>query len=174
MKELGLSIVQACSVMNLGRASYYRQPRDWRVTDLAVIDALNEQLKKLPRAGFWKCYGRMRLKGYNFNHKRFYRVYCLIGLNLKLRTKRVLPKRSPKPLEVIAKPNYQRALDFMHDSLNCGRTSRKLNVIDEGTRECLSIEVDTSLPAEWVIRTLERIKDQRALPKQIRLDNGQD
>ena len=59
----------------------------------------------------------------------------------------------------------------MHDSLYCGRTFRTLNVIDEGTRECLSIEVNTSLPAERVIRTLERIKEQRLLPKQIRLDN---
>ena len=46
------------------------------------------------------------------------------------------------------------------------------NVIDEGTREFLSIKVDTSLPAQRVIRTLERLKDQRRLPKQIRLDNG--
>jgi len=117
MKEFGLSVVQACLVMKLGRATYYRQPRDWRVADSAVIDALNEQLKKSPRAGFWKCYGRMRLKGYPFNHKRVYRVYCLMGLNLKRRTKRVLPKRIPKPLEVLPKANHQWALDFMHDTL---------------------------------------------------------
>jgi len=172
MKELGLPVVQACLVMKLGRATYYRQPRDWRIADSAVIDALNEQLKKSPRAGFWKCYGRMRLKGYPFNHKRVYRVYCLMGLNLKRRTKRVRPKRVSKPLEVLPKPNHQWALDFMHDTLYCGRTFRTLNVIDEGTRECLGIEIDTSLSAERVIRTLERIKEQRSLPKQIRLDNG--
>jgi len=72
MKELGLPVVQACLIMSLARATYYRQPRDWRVVDSAVIDALNEQLQKSPRAGFWKCYGRMRLKGYTFNHKRVY------------------------------------------------------------------------------------------------------
>ncbi len=172
MKKLGLPIVQACLVMSLARATYYRQPRDWRVADSAVIDALNEQLKKSPRAGFWKCYGRMRLKGYPFNHKRVYRVYCKMGLNIKRRAKQKLPKRTPKPLEVLPKANHQWALDFMHDSLYCGRTFRTLNVIDEGTRECLSIEVDTSLPADRVIRTLERIKEQRPLPTQIRLDNG--
>ena len=60
----------------------------------------------------------------------------------------------------------------MHDSLYCGKRFRTLNVIDEGTRECLAIEVDTSLPAERVIRVLEQLKANRGLPSQIRLDNG--
>ncbi|MBO0201119.1 DDE-type integrase/transposase/recombinase, partial [Vibrio alginolyticus] len=63
-------------------------------------------------------------------------------------------------------------LDFVHDSLYCGKRFRTLNIIDEGTRECLAIEVDTSLPAERVIRVLERLKIDRGLPKQIRVDNG--
>ena len=60
----------------------------------------------------------------------------------------------------------------MHDSLYCGRRFRTLNVIDEGTRECLALEVDTSLPAGRVVRALERLKEQRGLPRQIRVDNG--
>ena len=103
--EFGLSITHACKLVGLGRASYYRKPRDWRVADAAVIDALNEQLKKSPRAGFWKCYKRIRNKGLPFNHKRVYRVYCQMGLNLRRRTKRVLPKRIAKPLEVSMYPN---------------------------------------------------------------------
>ena len=167
-----MTIKRSCLAVRLGRSTFYRPPRDWRVADAAVIDALNEQLKKSPRAGFWKCYRRMRLRGYGFNHKRVYRVYLLMGLNLKRRTRRVLPKRSPKPLEVLPIANHQWAMDFMHDTLYCGRTFRTLNIIDEGTRECLSIEVDASLPAERVIRTLERLKEQRPLPQQIRCDNG--
>ncbi|HFT1684939.1 TPA: transposase, partial [Providencia stuartii] len=69
-------------------------------------------------------------------------------------------------------PNIQWALDFVHDSLYCGKRFRILNIIDEGTRECLAIEVDTSLPAERVIRVLERLKVDRGVPKQIRVDNG--
>lgn len=60
----------------------------------------------------------------------------------------------------------------MHDSLYCGKCLIILNIIDDGTRECLAIEVDTSLPAERVIRMLERLKAERGLPKQIRVDNG--
>ena len=69
-------------------------------------------------------------------------------------------------------PNVQSALDFAHDSLYCGKRFRILNIIDEGTRECLAIEVDTSLQAERVIRVLERLKVDRGVPKKIRVDNG--
>lgn len=167
-----MSIKRACEAVKLGRASFYRKPRDWREVDGEVIEALNEQLKKSPQAGFWKCFDRLRLKGYSFNHKRVYRVYCRLGLNLKRRSKRVLPKRKPKSLEVVKQVNQQWALDFMHDTLYSGKRFRTLNIIDEGTRECLAIEVDTSLPAGRVIRVMEQLKEERGLPKQIRLDNG--
>ncbi len=63
-------------------------------------------------------------------------------------------------------------MDFVHDALYCGKRFRTLNIIDEGTRECLAIEVDTSLPANRVIRVLERLKEERGQPQQIRVDNG--
>ena len=52
----------------------------------------------------------------------------------------------------------------MHDTLYHGKGLRTLNVFDEGVREALAIVVDSSLPAERVIRVLEQIKDSRALP----------
>jgi putative transposase len=168
----GVSVKRACQLTGIGRASWYRKKRDWRKADAAVIDALNDVLKKSPRSGFWKCFGRIRLKGHRFNHKRVYRVYCQMGLNLGRRTKRVLPKRQAKPLEVVNEANRQWALDFMHDSLYCGRRYRTLNIVDEETRECLAIEVDTSLPAQRLLRVMDRLKEQRGLPHQIRVDNG--
>lgn len=59
----------------------------------------------------------------------------------------------------------------MYDTLYCGKSFRTLSVIDEGTRECLAIEVDTSLPAQRVVRVLEQLKEERGLPHQIRVDN---
>lgn len=164
--------MKACQLANLSRASFYREPKDWRKADAEVIDAINTELKKSLQAGFWKILGRMQRKGLPFNHKRVYRVYKAMGLNKPRRIKRTLPKRVARPLEVVAAPNHQWALDFMHDTLYCGRKFRTLNVIDEGTRECLAIEVDTSLPAERVVRVLKQLKRDRGLPKQIRLDNG--
>ena len=95
-----------------------------------------------------------------------------MGLNQPRRTRKTLPKREPKPLITVAQANHQWALDFMHDTLYCGKTFRTLNIIDEGTRECLAIEVDSSLPAARVIRAMEQLKSERGLPKQLRMDNG--
>lgn len=134
---------------------------------------MNKELKKSPQAGFWKCFHRLRNKHYPWNHKRVYRVYCRLGLNQLRRIKKQIPKRDPAPLVVSEKPNEMWALDFVHDTLYCGKRFRTLNVIDEGTRECLAIEVDTSLPAARVVRVLEQLEHERGqLPKQIRLDNG--
>ena len=176
MKTKGLSTSRSCACVGLSRASYHRSPRDWRVADQKVIDALNDVLAKAPRSGFWKCFHRIR-PYHRFNHKRVYRVYCLMGLNLPRRVKRTLPKRTPKPLTVVDQPNRQWALDFTarrdaNDTLYCGRAFRTLNIIDEGTRECLSIDADTSLPSSRVILALERLAEQRGLPDQIRCDNG--
>lgn len=97
--------------------------------DKIVIDAIQTVLAKSPQAGFWKCYFRLRFQGYLFNHKRVYRVYCRLGLNLKRRIKKVLPKREKRPLKIENVPNIQWALDFMHDSLYCGNRFRTLNII---------------------------------------------
>lgn len=95
-----------------------------------------------------------------------------MGLNQKRRTKKRIPNRERIPLKVAGKPNVSWGIDFMQDTLYNGRCFRTLNVLDEGVRECLAIEVDTSLPAERVVRVLNRLKEWRGLPEQIRLDNG--
>jgi len=60
----------------------------------------------------------------------------------------------------------------MHDALYCGRRFRTLNVIDEANRECLAIEVGTSIPSARLIRVLSRLIDCYGTPDAIRLDNG--
>lgn len=75
----GLSIVKACMIVGVGRSIFYRPERDWRKADAAVINAINAELKKSPRAGLWKCFGRMRFKSFAFNYKRVYHVYRQLG-----------------------------------------------------------------------------------------------
>jgi putative transposase len=79
--------------------------------------------------------------------------------------------RERRPLVALPIVNQSWSLDFMHDTLYCGKRFRTLNVIDEGVRECLDIEIDTSLPASRVVRVLDRISMWRGVPKQLRLDN---
>jgi putative transposase len=73
---------------------------------------------------------------------------------------------------VIPQSNAVWAVDFMSDTLYGGRRFRILNILDDGIREGLAIEVDTSLPAERVVRVLEQVVAWRGRPQAIRLDNG--
>lgn len=68
--------------------------------------------------------------------------------------------------------NQSWSVDFMNDALTCGRRFRTFNVADDFNREALTIEVDLNLPAQRVIRVLERISAERGYPIMLRLDNG--
>lgn len=168
----GLPVQRACRAASLGRATYYRSCTDWARRDAPVIVALTTLVAAKSRWGFWKCYDRLRLDGHPWNHKRLWRVYCQLRLNLPRRTKKRLPSRLRQLLVVVPQPNVVWAMDFMSDTLYGGRRFGTLNVLDEGVREGLAIEVDTSLPAERVIRVLEQVVAWRGGPQAIRLDNG--
>ena len=68
--------------------------------------------------------------------------------------------------------NHVWSIDFMSDSLAGGRKFRTFNVLDDFNRECLMIEIDSSLPSSRVIRSLELIGSERGFPRYIRSDNG--
>jgi putative transposase len=170
--EGGLPVQRACQAVGLGRATYYRPVVNWAQRDAPVIEALSTLGATNPRWGFWKYVDRLRNTGHQWNHKRLWRVYCQLRLNLPRRTKKRLPARLRQPLVVIPHPNAVWAVDFMSDTLYGGRRFRSLNVLDEGVREGLAIEIDTSLPAERVIRVLEQVVAWRGQPLAIRLDNG--
>jgi len=172
VREHRLPIARACRAAKLSRAAYYRQGVDWSKRDAAVIDALNTVVERHRRWGFWKCFDRMHNQGQPWNHKRVHRVYRKLGLNLPRRTKKRLPQRLRQPLTVAAAVNAVWALDFMSDSLWSGRCFRVLNVLDEGVREAMAIEVDTSLPAKRVVRVLDRLGGLRGLPAALGMDNG--
>jgi len=96
----------------------------------------------------------------------------LLKLNKRRKGKRRLPARVKQPLEQAGMLNQSWSMDFMSDSLVCGRKFRTLNVIDDYNREALAIEVDTSLSARRVIRVLERAIEVHGKPVTIRVDNG--
>jgi putative transposase len=95
-----------------------------------------------------------------------------MALHLKRKPKKRLPARTAQTLAVPEQANQTWSLDFMSDALSNGRAFRTLNVIDDFNREALWIEVDTSLPAERVVRVLEQLLDWRGQPTHIRMDNG--
>jgi putative transposase len=165
-----LSNRKACKLMGISRTTcqYKAKPKD----DTALQNALTTLTNKHVAIGYWQCCYRLWNKGYRWNHKRIYRVYTDMKLNIRRRSKRRLPERLKIPLTTPTAANQIWSIDFMSDSLVDGRKFRLLNVIDDFNRESLAIEVDTSLPSLRVIRVLERLIAQRDCPANIRCDNG--
>jgi putative transposase len=108
--------------------------------------------------GFGLCFLYLRnVKGFGWNHKRVYRIYRALELNLRIKPKKRLVRDKPQPLAEPTAINESWSMDFMHDQLADGRSIRLFNVIDAFNREGLDIEVDFSLPSERVMRSLQRI-----------------
>lgn len=170
MQVHGASQRLACRTVGISRSVYCYRPDSRR--DEEVIAALQAAVERYPAYGFSKLFKILRRWGHAWNHKRVYRVYCLLNLNKRRRGKRRLPSRHPMPLVVPTLANQCWSMDFMSDSLFCGRRFRTFNVLDDFNREALAIEVDLSLPSLRVTRVLERIAAWRGYPKKLRMDNG--
>lgn len=169
VRNQGVPVRRACKLITLPRSQfYYNSKRD----DADVIEALQDLAFKHPSYGFRKLFAYLRRSGRQWNHKKVYRVYKLLKLNKKRKGKRRVPARVKQPLQKQTAMNSSWSMDFMSDSLVGSRKFRTFNVIDDCTREVLAIEIDTSLTSKRVIRTLNRIIEQRGVPKTIRTDNG--
>jgi putative transposase len=153
------------------RDSVYRYQPD-TARDDAVISGLQQAVEKYPAYGFSKLFEILRRWGHRWNHKRVHRVYCRLNLNKRRCGKKRLPNRNPVPLAVPDTINGCWSIDFMSDSLFCGRRFRTFNVIDDFNREALAIEVDVGLSAERVRRVLDRVVAWRGYPSKLRMDNG--
>lgn len=161
---------QACKTLSVPRSSFQYKPK--AKNDTPVINALQGLVEKHPAIGFWQSHFRLRRQGFDWNHKKVYRVYTSLKLNIRRRFKKRLPTRVKQALFQPDAINQVWSIDFMSDSLWDGRKYRVLNVIDDFNREMLAMEVDFSLPALRVIRVLEFLREFRGLPKMIRVDNG--
>jgi putative transposase len=126
-----VSIRLACHAFCVSESCYrYRvtlQPENNEIADWLV--KLTEQETDW---GFGLCFDYLRnVEGFKWNHKRVYRIYCELALNLRIRPKRRLKRHKPEPLKEPVKQNQVWSVDFMHDQLSNGRKMRLFNVIDE-------------------------------------------
>jgi putative transposase len=171
-QNCGISVKLVCETFSISGVCYRYTPRL-----LGENNAIADWLMKLTGAyrswGFGLCYLYLRnVKKFPWNHKRVYRIYRELELNLRIKPKKRIVREKPEPLRVPSSINETWSMDFMHDGLGDGRAYRLFNIIDDFNREGLGIDVDLSLPSERVIRALDRIIEWRGKPKIIRCDNG--
>jgi putative transposase len=172
VQQRGVPIALACRAFGVSETCYRYGPK-LRAENEQISDLLTGLTDARKTWGFGLCFLHLRnVKGHPWNHKRVYRIYCALELNLRIKSRKRLKRDKPDALAVPEAPNTTWSMDFMADRLADGRQFRLLNVLDDFNREGLGIEVDFSLPAERVIRSLDRIIEWRGKPNTIRVDNG--
>jgi putative transposase len=161
----------ACRLLGLGRSTHrYRARRPER--DIELRSRLKELAAKRMRFGYRRLTAMLVREGIGANHKRVYRLYREEGLAMRIRQRRRIRWTGAVRGPVATRANERWSIDFVSDCVSTGRVIRMLTVVDDCTRECPAIEVDTSLGGLRVRRVLDRITSERGLPEAIVLDNG--
>ena len=172
MKKHQVSQQRVSRLFGISRCGLTYQSKKQAV-DEEIGNSLQRLADRHPRWGFWKMFHRLRLDGHRWNHKRVWRIYRELGLNIRTKPKKRLPPRTPQPLALPEQPNQCWAADFMSDALTNKRPFRTLNIVDTFNREALWSEIDTSLPSQRLVRILDRIAAERGCyPTALRSDNG--
>jgi putative transposase len=168
--ERGYGITRACGLIGISRSLYgYRSRRPAPAALLARIQALAAEKR---RYGYRRIQVLLRREGWQVNWKRTYRLYREAGLAVRRRKRKRIGPFERRPLPKPNLPNQSWSMDFVADGLADGRRLRCLAIVDDCTRECLVLEVDTSLTGQRVVAVLKRLAGLRGLPDSITVDHG--
>jgi len=155
----------------LRRSTWYRRSHARDQTPLRM--RIRELALARPRFGYLRIHVLLRREGWAINHKRVHRLYLLEGLQVRMRVrrrKRLSLHRGPVPQPTTANQHW--SMDFVHDQLLDGRRFRVLTVIDQWSRESLSVEPGFVLTGASVAAALDAVARRRPLPKAITVDHG--
>ena len=172
VNERKVSVRLACQAFRISETCYRYEPKLCD-ENVEIADWLIRLTTTYRRWGFGLCFQYLRnVKSFQWNHKRVYRIYRELELNLRIKPRKRIKREKPDALAVPTVPNQSWSMDFMSDGLSDGRSFRTFNLIDDFNREGLAIDVDFSLPSRRVIRSLEQVIEWRGKPNAIRCDNG--
>jgi putative transposase len=170
-KQYEMSERHACRLMGIARSTKrYRARGAERETQLR--QRLRSLAMERPRFGYRRLGALLEREGQKANHKCIYRLYRAEGLVVRRRRRKRLLRGTGVPATLPERSNQRWSMDFVSDCTAAGRTIRALTLVDDYTRECLAIEVDTSLGGMRVRRVLERVLEKRGKPEVIVVDNG--
>ncbi len=143
-----------------------------RPDDAALRSRLRELAAQRRRFGYRRLHILLRREGTRVNHKKLRRLYREERLQVRKRggRKRALGTRAP--MTIPQGPNQRWSLDFLSDQLSDSRRFRILAVVDDFTRECLTLVADTSLSGTRTARELDAVISRRGKPRSIVSDNG--
>lgn len=161
----------ACRLLVIGRST-----KRYRARGRAREQELRRRLRALalerPRFGYRRLRVLLAREGREANHKLVYRLYRAEGLMVRRRRRKRLARGLRISAAAPERRNERWSMDFVSDCIAGGRPIRALTMVDDHTRECLAIEVDTSLGGMRVRRVLERVIGERGRPEAIVVDNG--
>ena len=166
----GLSERRACRLAELNLSTWQYAPRRQEPSELR--ERLHELAGERRRFGYRRLHVLLRREGWQVNHKAVHRIYVEEGLQVRKRKRKRIARAERQPMLLPEAANERWSMDFQHDMLATGQRFRTLNIVDDFSRECPAIEVDTSLPGTRVVRVLDRLAETRGLPGAIVLDNG--
>ena len=170
VEQRGLSQVRACRLVGLNRSSMNYRPR--RPDDSLLRQRLRELAAERRRFGYRRLGWLLEREGQVMNRKKLYRLYREEKLMVRRRRGRKRALGTRVPMTLPGAINQRWSLDFVADALSDGRRFRILCVVDDFSRECLATVVDTSLGGVRVVRELDRLTAERALPRMVVSDNG--
>ena len=169
MTERDFGVIRACGLLQISRALYrYRSRR-------AGCAGLGERIAGIAatkrRYGYRRIYIRLRREGWAVNRKHVYRLYREAALAVRRRKRKSIGmvERTPLPKPLMAKQSI--SMGFVSDGLADGRRTRCLNIVDDCTRECLAIEVDTSLTGSRVKAVMQGLADTCGPPRSSTVDH---
>lgn len=173
-QRLEVSQRRACQVLSQPRGTQRYQPR--RVDeDKALVGDMKRLSRLHPRYGYRRITALLRTEGWTVNRKRVYRLWRQEGLKVpgrKGKHKRLGDSENSCLRQRAEHINHVWSYDFVTDQTQDGRRLKLLVVLDEYTRESLTIEVARRLKAPEVIATLEYLFAIRGAPEYLRSDNG--
>ena len=170
MQFHGVGVTRACGLIGISRSLYRYEAK--RPSDTELTERLTALAAQKRRYGYRRLHVLLLREGWEINRKRTYRVYHAAGLMVRRRKRKRIAGVERLEKVIVTAPNSSWSMDFVSDGFVDGRRLRCLNIVDDFTKECLAIEVDTSLPGRRVVDVLERLAETRGLPKSVTVDNG--
>jgi putative transposase len=172
LTDRGLSERYSCRLLRLNRSTYQYHAREDR--NHTLKEQLRAFCQKRRRRGYRKAHNHLHRKGIRASLNRVHRLWTELGLQVPKRAgKKRKPPGPSSELPLRAEyPNHVWSYDFLFDATAKGTRLKMLTVGDDHTRECLAIEVATSITASGVVATLARLFEQHGAPRFLRSDNG--